>query len=86
MDAPEVDSEIRDNRALAQTLGISGTPTFVIGDRMVRGYLPAEEMATLIEEERADCEKERLGTEDDHDRVFLGAEGVKRMFPIEGVR
>ena len=54
MDAPEVEAEITANRALAQSMGISGTPTFVVGDQMLRGYLPLEEMIRVVEEVRAD--------------------------------
>jgi protein-disulfide isomerase len=53
MDAPEVQAVIDENHALAQTLGISGTPTFVFGDQMVRGYVPLTVMQDIVEEERA---------------------------------
>ncbi|MGY6412197.1 MAG: DsbA family protein [Alkalilacustris sp.] len=54
MQAPEVSAVIDANRALAQALGINGTPTFVIEDRMVRGFLPAEGMLELVEAVRAE--------------------------------
>jgi protein-disulfide isomerase len=54
MEAPEVQAVIDENHALAQTLGISGTPTFVFGDQMVRGYVPLSVMQQIVEEERAD--------------------------------
>lgn len=48
MSAPEVDTVIAENRALAQRLQISGTPTFVMGagsaGELLRGFLPASEM------------------------------------------
>ena len=53
MGAPEVSAVLDENRALAQALGISGTPTFVMGDQMLRGYLPPEEMRARLEAERA---------------------------------
>ncbi|EYD75795.1 Protein-disulfide isomerase [Rubellimicrobium mesophilum DSM 19309] len=53
MDSPEVQAVIDENHALAQTLGISGTPTFVFGDQMVRGYVPLNLMQGIVEEERA---------------------------------
>lgn len=52
MESPEVTQEIQSNRALAQTLGISGTPTFILGDQLLRGYLPLNEMRALVEEVR----------------------------------
>ncbi len=54
MDSAEVDAVIDDNRALAQQLGVSGTPTFVLGERILRGYLPLEDMRTLVEATRAE--------------------------------
>lgn len=52
MDDPEVTETIEANRALAQTLGISGTPTFVMGSQMVRGYVPLEGMQAIVADER----------------------------------
>jgi protein-disulfide isomerase len=54
MDDPEVDRRLAETRALAERLGISGTPTFVVGDRMLRGYLPPEAMQALVAEARTD--------------------------------
>ncbi|MEM9972978.1 MAG: DsbA family protein [Pseudomonadota bacterium] len=53
MDAPAVTAVIEENRALAQRLQIGGTPTFVVGERMVRGYLPLDEMRGAVAEVRA---------------------------------
>ena len=53
MGAPEVSAVLDANRALAESLRISGTPTFVLGDRMVRGYLPPDEMRARVEAARA---------------------------------
>ncbi len=52
MDAPEVSAVLDANMALAQALGISGTPTFVMGDQMVRGYIPLQTMQAIVEDER----------------------------------
>ncbi len=54
MQAPEVSAVIDANRALAQALGINGTPTFIVEDRMLRGFLPADGMLELVEAVRAD--------------------------------
>lgn len=43
---------IKANHALAQQLAISGTPTFVIGGRMLRGYVPLDAMRQVVAEER----------------------------------
>ncbi|TNC71372.1 DsbA family protein [Rubellimicrobium roseum] len=53
MEAPEVTAVIDANHQLGQTLGISGTPTFVMGDQMVRGYVPLSGMQALVADERA---------------------------------
>jgi protein-disulfide isomerase len=52
MDAPEVTKVIADNHALAQRLQISGTPTFVMGGQMIRGYVPLDAMKATVAEER----------------------------------
>ncbi|PCJ05719.1 MAG: disulfide bond formation protein DsbA [Rhodobacteraceae bacterium] len=52
MDAPEIDHELSQNRALAQRLKISGTPTFVLEDELLRGYLPADQMSVIIADKR----------------------------------
>ncbi len=53
MDAPEVTSVIEANHALGQTLQISGTPTFIIGDQMLRGYAPLDAMRQFVTEARS---------------------------------
>lgn len=54
MNAPEVDAEISANRMLAQAMNISGTPTFVVGDVMLRGYLPLDQMMLVVENVRGE--------------------------------
>ncbi|QBF31452.1 DsbA family protein [Thalassococcus sp. S3] len=53
MDSDAVTEEISATRALAQRLQISGTPTFVMEDELLRGFLPADQMAALVAEKRA---------------------------------
>lgn len=52
MDSPEVTQEIAATRALAQRLQITGTPTFVLQDELLRGYLPYDQMQMLVGEKR----------------------------------
>lgn len=52
MDSDEVTREIAETRALAQRLQISGTPTFVLHDEMLRGYLPADQMKAMVDDKR----------------------------------
>lgn len=52
MQTEEVTKVIEDNHRLAQTMDISGTPTFVVGGTMVRGYVPLEAMQQIVAEQR----------------------------------
>ncbi len=54
MKSTEVAQAIQANRALGQRLQISGTPTFILGDQVVRGYVPLENMRALVEEARGE--------------------------------
>ncbi len=53
MDSEEVTNIISENRALAQQLQITGTPTFVFEDQMVRGYVQLAEMEQIVAELRS---------------------------------
>lgn len=53
MASDEVTSVISANHAVAQQLNITGTPTFFVGDTILRGYLPEEQMRAIVEEARA---------------------------------
>jgi len=53
MDSDEVTEEIRKTRELARKLQISGTPTFVLGDEMIRGYVPVDHMRALVDDKRS---------------------------------
>jgi protein-disulfide isomerase len=53
MDSPDVMAVIDTNHALAQTLDISGTPTFVVDQTMVRGYVPLDGMRQIVAGQRA---------------------------------
>ena len=54
MDSPEVSQIIAENRQLAQAMQVSGTPSFVMGDQMLRGYLPLAQMRELVAQQRAE--------------------------------
>ena len=49
LDDPEVVRRITANRELGQALNISGTPTFVVQNQMVRGYVPEDQLQQLID-------------------------------------
>ncbi len=49
---PEIASNIRETYGLARRLDISGTPAFIIGDTIVRGFLPYDALKEIVEEQR----------------------------------
>lgn len=62
LDVAQLEADMRDETIteniqstyqLAQALGINGTPAFVMGDRIIRGFIPAEQMIELAAEVRA---------------------------------
>ena len=53
MKADWIDTEIARTRTLAQELGISGTPAFLVGDQLVPGALNADVLKGLVERARA---------------------------------
>ncbi len=53
MAAPDVMAVIDQNHALASTMDISGTPTFVVDETMVRGYVPLDDMRQIVADQRA---------------------------------
>ncbi|WP_238366100.1 DsbA family protein [Mesobacterium pallidum] len=52
MESDEVTQVIAETRALGQRMQISGTPTFIMGDQMLRGYAPLEAMRQMIDAAR----------------------------------
>lgn len=54
MDSETVGEVLANNRALGDRMSITGTPTFVFGDQMVRGYVDLAQMRKIVEAERED--------------------------------
>jgi len=54
MESDAVTAVIAETRALGQRLNINGTPTFVVQDEMVRGYVPLEAMRGIVADLRRD--------------------------------
>ena len=52
MGSEAVSDVIAQNRALAQRMQINGTPGFIIGDQMLRGYVPLDGMQQVVAEAR----------------------------------
>jgi len=53
MNSALVTQIIQSNRTLGQQMQVSGTPTYVIGTNMLRGYVPLAGMQQIVEEARA---------------------------------
>jgi protein-disulfide isomerase len=51
--APRIDAEIARNMETAARLGVTGTPSWVVGDRVLSGALPVEELKRAIAAARA---------------------------------
>ena len=52
MDSDEVTAELAATRDLAQKMNISGTPTFVLGSELLRGFLPADQLELIVADQR----------------------------------
>ncbi|PJI40240.1 DsbA family protein [Ferrovibrio sp.] len=52
MAAPKTEQILRANLALADTLGIQGTPGFIIGDQLVPGAVPLDTLRQLVKDAR----------------------------------
>lgn len=53
MASPEIQATIERNLDLARKLQIEGTPAFVIGDQLVPGAVPLEQLKAVVEKVRA---------------------------------
>ncbi|WP_439122186.1 DsbA family protein [Marivita sp.] len=54
MDSDAVNQQLSSTRELAQALQINGTPSFIMGDQLIRGYMPLEAMQEIVAEARQD--------------------------------
>ncbi|MEM7190098.1 MAG: DsbA family protein [Pseudomonadota bacterium] len=48
-----VDDRLARNYQLAQALGLQGTPAFIVGDQVIRGYMPVNDMLAVVDQVRA---------------------------------
>lgn len=53
LDAPALKAEIKKNTELARALGLTGTPSYVVGDRVLAGLAGVEGLKRAIAEARA---------------------------------
>ena len=52
MAAPAIDAAIKQNIAIAHTLGIDGTPGFMADTKVFPGYIPPDQLAGALSEIR----------------------------------
>ena len=53
MASDEITTKVESTLALAREMQVSGTPAFVIGEKVLRGYLPLEDLRQVVEGELA---------------------------------
>jgi protein-disulfide isomerase len=51
--APEIDAKLQETYDLAEALGITGTPAFVIGDELLPGAITMSRLQQVVERQRA---------------------------------
>jgi len=56
MQAPEIDEHLSTSMDLAQSLGFNGTPSFVIGDELVPGFVEQSQLLEVVETARKSAE------------------------------
>ncbi len=54
MENPSVTEHIARTRQLGEILQVSGTPTFILNDQIVRGYIPQDSMAQMVAQLRSE--------------------------------
>lgn len=52
LDDPAIQKHLSESTTLAQHLGITGTPAFIVGDSLLKGAYPVEQIQKAIDEER----------------------------------
>ncbi|WP_298498496.1 DsbA family protein [uncultured Maritimibacter sp.] len=53
MDAPEIQEHIATSMRLTQALGFNGTPSFVIGDNLIPGFVEEEHLRSAVDDTRS---------------------------------
>ena len=53
MDAPEIEEHIATSMQLTQALGFNGTPSFVIGDNLIPGFVEEEQLRSAVDDTRS---------------------------------
>jgi protein-disulfide isomerase len=56
MEAPEIQEHLVTSMNLAQSLGFNGTPSFVVGEELVPGFVEQSELVEVVEAARKAAE------------------------------
>jgi len=56
--SPEIEEKIKNNIAMAQGLGVQGTPGFLVNERIFRGYIPYDVLKNTVNEAREAAKSE----------------------------
>ena len=56
MEAPEVEEHIATSMQLTQALGFNGTPSFVIGENLIPGFVEQPQLQELVKQAREAAE------------------------------
>jgi protein-disulfide isomerase len=85
LDTHSHEAEIAADQELARSLGATGTPTFFINGRMLRGAQPVEAFETVIAEELSKA-RERVAKGTPRSRLYeaISAEGLSAPKYLEG--
>ena len=79
--ADDITATIRQNLQIAQRLQINGTPTFVIGDRILPGFVEADELARLLPRLKGRWATHVFRTRESSSHKFLWAVSILRSSP-----
>ena len=53
MQSPEIEEHIATSMRLAEALGFTGTPSFVVGDQLIPGFVEKAQLAEVVSAARA---------------------------------
>jgi protein-disulfide isomerase len=56
-DKPEIDAQLDINLAYMEKFGIRGTPSFVVGNQLIRGYVGKQGLEDVIKQTRAEAKQ-----------------------------
>lgn len=56
MEAPDIQEHLETSMNLAQTLGFNGTPSFVVGEQLVPGFVEKSQLVEVVETARKSAE------------------------------